>query len=220
MYIPGYLKLYDVMSQVQKPENKNIILEPLSCIFRMIMLKYKGIGTKISIYNNSICYNESSYLQGIIRTYNGDTREDLHNLYNPFLKSFEWYSVDDEIHQYFYEKCQIGLTLLLESYQKDSIIYHTLNHYCNLFKDTLEKKEKKEKKEIECEGHKESPLLNDLKDIWNRSELEILHKTFHYLETAEDLEEKKTYLKVIDDIVSMKEKKVYDYIQKYSTSYN
>ena len=37
---------------------------------------------------------------------------------------------------------------------------------------------------------------------------------------TQDDEEKNTYLKVIDDIITMKEKKVYDYIHKYSTSYN
>ena len=100
MNIPGYFKVYDVLSHYSSYENKNIILEPLSCIFRMILLKYRPSGTKISIYNNSICYNEPTYFQGFVRTYNGDTREDLHNLYNPFLKSFEWYSVDDKIFLY------------------------------------------------------------------------------------------------------------------------
>tara|TARA_B100002051_G_C16661357_1_gene599296 strand:- start:126 stop:770 length:645 start_codon:yes stop_codon:yes gene_type:complete len=214
MNIPGYFKIYDVLSHYSSNDNKNIILEPLSCIFRMILLKYKETGTKISIDNNSICYNEPTYFQGIIRTYNGDTREDLHNLYNPFLKSFEWYQVNDTIYQYFYEKCKGGLNLLLESYEKDSIIYHTLNHYCKLFKDVLENKE------LCNEEQKESPLLEDLKDIWKRPEIEIVHQTFQYLETTQDEEEKQTYLKIIDDIVKMKEKKVYDYIHKYSTRYN
>jgi hypothetical protein len=214
MNIPGYFKLYDVVNHYTTSENKNIILEPISCIFRMILLKYKLKGTKISIYNNSINYNEPNYLQGIIRSYNGDTREDLHNLYNPFLKSFEWYTVDDKIYQYFYEKCRDGITLLLQSYEKDSIIYHTLNHYCKLFKDILDKKS------IENEDQKESPLLDDLKNIWKRPELEILYQMLLFLDATQDSEEKNTYLNAIDSILIMKEKKVYDYINKYSTSYN
>lgn len=214
MNLGEYFRLSDIVPYHSLTENRNIILEPLSCIFRMILLKYKPPGTKISIYNNSICYNEPNYLQGLIRTYNGDTREDLHNLYNPFFKSFEWYSVDDRIHQYFYEKCKDGLNILLESYEKDSIIYYTLNHYCKLFKDILEKKD------FENEEQKESPLLDDLKDIWKRSEIEILYQIFQYLETIQDNEEKEVYLSVIDNLVTMKEKKVYNYINKYSTSYN
>lgn len=214
MNIPGYFKVFDIVNHYTTSENKNIILEPMSCIFRMILLKYKLSGTKISIYNNSINYNEPNYLQGIIRSYNGDKREDLHNLYNPFLKSFEWYTVEDNIYRYFYEKCRDGLNLLLQSYEKDSIIYHTLNHYCKLFKDILEKKT------IENEEQKESPLLDDLKHIWKRPELEILYQMFQFLDATEDSEEKNTYLNVIDNILIMKEKKVYDYINKYSTSYN
>ena len=114
----------------------------------------------------------------------------------------------------FYEKCKDGLNILLESYEKDSIIYYTLNHYCKLFKDILEKKD------FENEEQKESPLLDDLKDIWKRSEVEILYQIFQYLETIQDNEEKEVYLSVIDNLVTMKEKKVYNYINKYSTSYN
>tara|TARA_B100001094_G_C17998441_1_gene703879 strand:- start:191 stop:835 length:645 start_codon:yes stop_codon:yes gene_type:complete len=214
MNIPGYFKIYDVLSHYSSNDNKNIILEPLSSIFRMILLNYQEKGTKISIDNNSICYNEPTYFQGIVRSYNRDTRDDLHNLYNPFLKCIEWYQVNDEIYRYFYEKCKEGLNLLLESYEKDSIIYHTLNHYCKLFKDVLDNKE------LDTIEQKESPLLDDLKDIWKRSEIEIVHQTFQYLETTKDEEEKKTYLSIIDMIIKMKEKKVYDYIHKYSTSYH
>ena len=62
--------------------------------------------------------------------------------------------------------------------------------------------------------------MDDLKHIWKRPEIEIIHQTFQYLETTQDEEEKSTYLTIIDNIVKMKEKKVYDYIQKYSTRYN
>ena len=110
---------------------------------------------------------------------------------------------------FFYEKCKDGLTILLESYEKDSIIYYTLNHYCKLFKDVLDKKN------FDNIEQKESPLLNDLKNIWKRSELEILYQIYQYLDTIKNDEEKNIYLKVIDDIIMMKEKKVYDYINKF-----
>ena len=78
-----YLKFYNLFINRLYPENKNILLEPLSSIFRLLLLKYKPVGTKISICNNSIKYNSPGYSQGIMRNINGDAREDLHNLYNP-----------------------------------------------------------------------------------------------------------------------------------------
>lgn len=196
-------------------KEKNMLLEPLSCIFRMILLNYKGEGVKISIVNNSIKYNEHSYYQGLFRSVNGDTREDLHNLYNPFLKAFEWYSVkENEKFKYFYKKCREGITKLLKSYDKGSIIHYTLNHYCKMFKDVIEEKE------IETEGEEESPLLDNFQYLWKKEEITILYRILTYLDTCEDDVEKETYLATVDQILTMKEKKVYDYIYKSSTSYN
>ena len=83
---------------------RNKIKRRLKSIIREL-LKYKDKGVKISITNNSIQYSDASMFQGILRSYNGDTREDLHNLYNPFLKAFEWYdnTEDESIYQYFYK---------------------------------------------------------------------------------------------------------------------
>ena len=196
-------------------KEKNMLLEPLSCIFRMILLNYKGEGVKISIVNNSIQYNEPSYYQGLFRSVNGDTREDLHNLYNPFLKAFEWYSVkENEKFKYFYQKCREGITKLLQSYDKGSIIHYTLNHYCKMFKDVIEEKE------IEKDGEEESPLLDNFQYFWKKEEITILYRILTYLDTCEDDVEKETYLATVNDILTMKEKKVYDYIYKSSTTYN
>ena len=93
------------------------------------------------------------YYQGIIRNYNGDTREDLHNLYNPFMKAFEWYSVEEERNIYFYTLCKNGLNKLINRYDKDDVSYHTLKHYSKMFDDILSQKDIDKIKEI-----KESPF--------------------------------------------------------------
>ena len=199
-------------------KEKNIILEPLSCIFRMILLNYKEKGTKISIHNNSIYYNDETFYQGVVRSYNGDKRDDLHNLYNPFLKVFEWYPIEnDEKMKYFYGKCHNGLEKLSKCYEKGSIIHHTLTHYCSLFKNALDDTTKENIKEP---SDKESPLLEDLKLLWKKEEIRIIYQTLKYLDISTDSDEIEVYLNNIDNIVTMKEKKIYEYIQKYSSSYN
>ena len=94
-------------------------------IMRMILLNYKIEGTKISIYNNSISYNEPNYYQGIIRNYNGDTIKDLHNLYNPFMKSFEWYSVEERNRYIFIHYVKMDLNKLINSYEIKNLINFT-----------------------------------------------------------------------------------------------
>ena len=212
MYIPTYFSMYQMVQN--KNVDKKIILEPLCTILRLIIFIYKEKGTKISIYNNAIYYNEPNLLQGLIRNFNGDKRDDLHNLYYPILKAFEWYNYQDPIYHFFYDKCILGLTMLLENYDKDSIIHHTLTHYIATLNDVLDGKD------VEIDGDiKESPLLDDFKILWKTEELEIIHKTLLLLEHSHD-EDKKIFLQTIDDIVSMKERKVKEYIDKFSTSYN
>ena len=219
MFKPDYQKMFQILQSPTISKENNVLLEPLSCIFRMCLLNYKGDGMKISILNNSIQYNENNYYQGLWRSYNGDTREDLHNLYNPFLKSFEWYPIEEEngdnMYQYFYQKCHDGIHKLLNSYDKSSIIHHTLTHYCKIFNDCIQGKiiEKDEKQ-------KESPLLNELRNLWKNEELSIIYQTLQFLDNCEDEDEKTIYFQTIDSIVTMKEKKVYDYVRKASTTYN
>jgi len=207
--------IINLLSSYNSEKKRNIILEPMSSIMRMILLNYKVEGTKISIYNNSISYNEPSYYQGIVRNYNGDTREDLHNLYNPFMKSFEWYSVEEERNKYFYTLCKDGLNKLINSYDKDSIISHTLKHYSKMFDDILSQKEIEKVEEI-----KESPLLNEFKSIWKNDELDIIFRILKFINICEKTDEKNNYIKIIEDIVNLKEKQIEQYINKYSTSYN
>ena len=97
--------------------NRNLILEPFNCILRIILLNYKLEGTKISIQNNSIQYNDPSFYQGILRSIYGDNRDDIHNLYSPILKAFEWYNtIDSKMNKYFFEKLIIGLECLKNVY--------------------------------------------------------------------------------------------------------
>lgn len=218
MFKPEYQRMFQfIQFNMTNIKEKNVILEPLCCIFRMILLKYKEKGVKISITNNSIQYSDASMFQGILRSYNGDTREDLHNLYNPFLKAFEWYdNINDEsIYHYFYKQCYDGLCILKDTYDKGSIIHHTLTHYCTLFDEKVKRNPIK-KEDLE----KESPLLNELKSFWKDEELFIIFQTLQYLENCKDEDEKNIYFKTINDIVTMKEKKVFDYVEKSSTSYN
>lgn len=217
MYIPGYFKLYESLNNINENNSKQkyMILEPMCSILRMILYSYKEKGTKISIYDNSIQYNGPSFIQGFVRNINGDKKDDLHNLYHPFLKCFEWYDKNDEIYNYFYYKCINGLERLVDIYEKNSIIHHTITHYIQIFNDLLE-----DNKLNRYSQSKESPLLNDLKDIWKKDELIIIYKYLQLIDDKCNDEEKEIYIKNIDEFISLKEKKVYDYINKYSTTYN
>ena len=74
--------------------SNNQILEPICCLFKLIIYQYKPENTKLSIQNNSILYTIGNSYQGVSRMITGDCREDLHNLYYPLLKCIEWYPIE------------------------------------------------------------------------------------------------------------------------------
>ena len=70
-----YINYYKIMLTsilFSETKNKKIILEPISCIIKLILMIYKEEGTKISILNNAIDFYEPSHLQGFLRNINGD----------------------------------------------------------------------------------------------------------------------------------------------------
>ena len=198
--------------------NKNLILEPFSCVLRIILLSYKPKGSKISIQNNSIQYNDPTFYQGIWRSIYGDNREDIHNLYAPILKAFEWYdTIDSKMNKYFFEKLVIGLECLKSVYDPNTIIHHSITHYITMINDLLDKKENIEK--YKNKNKEESPIIENLKTIWDKDEIYIIYKNLHYINETKDIDLKKTYIKNIEDILLYKEKKVETYINDSSTTY-
>lgn len=123
----------------QQNKNKNIILDPMSCLVKLALLSFYDKGTKISIYQNRIMFNEPGILQGTYRFFNGDGKEDLHNLFNPLQKSIDWYweKDNDEIN-FLFKNSINGLKSLKKSYGDNFMIQHVIDYYITI----LDKKKK------------------------------------------------------------------------------
>ncbi len=62
-----------------------ILLDPLTTILRLGILKYKQDSTKIGVANNKLTFYEPTVYQGIYRWWSGDSRTDIQYLYLPLL---------------------------------------------------------------------------------------------------------------------------------------
>jgi len=217
----SYINYYNMLANLfTQTDNKNIILEPISCIIKLVLLDYKTEGTKISISNNSIDYYEPSQFQGILRNINGDGREDLHNIYNPILKAVEWYPPSEsKIYKYFYEKCIVGLNKLITCYEKESTISRTLELYCKILQDSLSEKKPDIENGIDESVKTSSPLLDQIKDFWKKEEIEMIFSLLQIIENSKDENEKNTYIENIVNTVSMKESKLSEFIKSTTTTY-
>ena len=110
-----------IEESINETNQKNLILEPLCVILRLAILQFKNKGTKLSVKNNSIQYQEP-YHQGLLRMISGDCREDLHNLYI------------------------CGLEELYNIYDENSTIRHTISHYISVIQINDTEKYRKETK--------------------------------------------------------------------------
>ena len=150
--------------------------------------------------------------QGIIRHINGDKREDIHNIYQPILKAIEWYDISNKYYSYIFSQTILGIDCLLETYSKHSIIHTTLQHYRKLLNDTIEEKEIEES----IVSSKESPLINELQNFWEDEEIKLVYQLLQLLEKQTN----DIYIKNIEDILHMKETKLYEFIKQSSSSYS
>lgn len=114
--------------------NKNDILDPLSIIVKLFIYYYKPLGTKISIGNNRIYIQDSTYIQGLLRRYNGDSKNDINILLCPILYSCITYLKNDEIRDIYLPIFQISLqalTNMKQTYANTPIIYN-IEHILNV----------------------------------------------------------------------------------------
>ena len=203
--LSGYqlFKSVEDMFMTQKKE-KNLILEPLTVIFRLAILKYKPPHTKLSIKDNGIIYQGPTYDQGFIRMMEGDTREDLHNLYHPILKSIEWYSQDS--YKFLYDECIAGLNILNSVYDRNSTIRHTISHYISVIQN----------KENIDEDVNINPIIDKLKEVWEFSEIQ---SAISLLKLIHDDINRDIYLESLELILHNKEYFIHELLKKISTEY-
>jgi hypothetical protein len=198
-------KMYEMIPSLDT--SKQLILEPLSCVLKIVILQWKPLGTKISISKNSLEFNEPSAIQGFTRRMTGDSRHDLHNICKPITKCLEWYPLSNPIYSLFYSECIKGLEILKSSYESNSIINHTLDHYIGILSG-------KDQEKIE-----DSAVIDGLKNMWTEKEIILLKTMVEHIVSLIDTSDKDMYLNVFEYLLTMKEQKVNKYIYTITTSY-
>lgn len=194
--------------------DNNNILDPLSCILRLILLKYKNKGTKLSVNNNKISYNENTYVQGVVRALNHDKREDLHNLYYPIQYACIWYPNTIEENRLLFKGALKGLHVLLDVYESNSIIHHTLIHYIQIINNYLDNKTD------ESISSNKSQIIDKLQVLWKPEEISIIYELIKHINRLHNKGERDLYINIVDQIILSKEEWVYNYILDISSTYN
>ena len=115
-------------NQIRQKKSDIELLDPVSTVFKLSLLKYKPSGTKISIKNSIIYYQEPYFFQGISRWISGDRRDDLYKLYGPLRMFIQWYSKYNEF-DILLNTLKDGIEKLQITYKNHQLLIHTLDHY-------------------------------------------------------------------------------------------
>lgn len=204
-----------IKSYLFNNEVKNSVLDPLTCIIRCAILSYKPVGTKLSINNNKISFVDPNFLQGTIRWTYGDKREDLHNIYNPIVKSTQWYSVDNSHILNIFKLSKKGLEKLKQSYEENSIITHSLSLYINIM-DMFINENKQCLKDLSKDENEDNKIYKELKELWSESQISIVDNILKQMEIDEI--NRIEWFQALDIILKSKEKNVYEIIKKNTTT--
>jgi len=172
--------------------DNSTLLDPLTTIIKISLLAYKPIGTKLTIYDHKIVFDNPEIIQGVYRWGRGVKREDLHRLCHPMEKLIEWYPLDDQEYlKLILEEGIKGFNLLKTTYEnKDklnsNLVVHTLKHYINSLNGYLIRDEKR--------NYDSYPIISsnykEFNNLWLKEEIKLVHDMFQIIK----LKEKHNYI--------------------------
>jgi hypothetical protein len=213
--------LMNFITSFRNKQDKNIIIDPMSCLIKLSILKYYPVGTKVSISDNMITILDPGLLQGTYRFIKGDGREDLHNLYVPLIKSIEWFWNNDNIEiKYLFDFAINGLEILKASYPINSTICHTLDLYIHHL--TTKQTKTFQNKKIDYENNSNNSNINNeiheyVRNLWNQREIHIIIELL--LEYDNNINKKeKQILESILNLTNAKELKLKDFLKQHFAS--
>jgi len=213
-------------------KDKNIIIDPISCLVKLSILSLYPKGTKISISNNGLSFNNSTIFQGSIRFIQGDCREDLHNIFKPIQKSIEWYWNTEEygktIEELFHMS-ELGLINLKNCYEANSTIQHSLDYYISYIKNKennntgIHTDNNTEYDAIQSNEGKnviqeKTIIYNYLKKMWSKREINIVIQLFQEYYEKDSQDEKENIINNINNMTTTKEKLLADFIREQCSS--
>ncbi len=142
LYINKQYTMFDTLPDNSTSVACQYLLDPLSTIIKLAILKNKPIGTKICIQHNTVILQEPGVFQGICRYFMNTNKTDIQFMYNPIYLACTHYLTSKfvsnmpRIRSLFI--CAVeGLQRLSETYKSCSIIQLCINYYTAIINNAL-----------------------------------------------------------------------------------
>lgn len=165
------------VNNITSSVSKNDILDPLSVIIKLYLYNSKPVGTKISVGNNKIDIQNSTYIQGIWRRYNGDSKNDINILVCPILYACVYYLSNPELRElyiYIFNEALQALSNLKQTYANTAIIYN-IEHLINIIQSHINEEATKGIVNTDTPLYKiKENIYQHLNEVWTTSRKNIL----------------------------------------------
>ena len=143
--INRYIQIRDsaanMYSASYKKERLTTILEPLQAMVQLALLSFAPIGSKVSIYENLLSIQLSTWSQAILRNYYNDKKDDLYylfsviNRFNKFYVNKQTGDTQKNLFTLLNDMAYIGIHNLVQTYSANINITNTLNMYKSMIKN-------------------------------------------------------------------------------------
>ena len=174
-------------------EETDMILEPLQIMIQLAILSHCPIGTKLSVSNNLLYVQRPTLIQGIIRWYSSDTKDDLYYLYHGIRRYYQWYKeITGDFFNYLLKLAVKGIDNLIKTYEKSEkkTIIHTLNLYKNLLQmDTPDLFNNKDKDIVSIDI-----VFKNITKLYDEKIIIVVFNILKLLDTVDDIESKNKYI--------------------------
>lgn len=119
-------------------ERFDIILEPMQAMTQIALISFCPKGSKLSITNNLLFIQTPTWIQGIMRSYNHDKRDDLFFLFNAIIRFNKFYSYmknksgeENKLYELILKLSKRGIDSILQTYasSEQPSLLHTLQMY-------------------------------------------------------------------------------------------
>lgn len=198
--------LYKNYTIDKRKERFEMILEPFQAIVQLAALSYYPVGTKLSICNNLLSIQEPSWMQGMMRNYNDDKKDDLIFLFSVVKRFYMYYkflNTNKNTENFFDLLIQLsskGIDKLIQTYRKCNNPH--LSQTLNMYKQILDEPKKflsiKETKKSDEDKKNIDSVFQKIVFLYDSKHFEIIYNIFLLLDN--DTESYKQYISSINKV--------------------
>lgn len=174
-------------------ERMDMILEPLQVMIQLSILSHCPIGTKVSVSENLLHIQQPSLVQGVVRYWHNDKKDDLYYLFNAIRRYYSWYkSQNHKIFNYILNHSINGIDNLMDTYRSSD--QHTITHTLSLYKNVLDM-DKEELFKSSNDTTTIDEVFKNITSIYDDKSLKVIYNTLKKLEEEKIDSNKQNYIK-------------------------